>query len=182
MFEPHLERCRVGQEEGAAGWGWRGGQPVQVGGQCVGVPARGAGSCRRAHISAGFGWKRRQFRFQPEHMGQPSGEAGYPDPLVLSLHSLTPQNLPERGDSKTTVVLTGRRAHWSSACMGSFTGRSQHHAPSGLSAAQTPVLEESCGMEGSRWGEGTRGWRAWERRATGGGGRGAAGAGPSALP
>lgn len=171
-----LKDAGLARKRKQQGGGWRGGQPVQVGGQCAGVPALGAGSCRRVHISTGLGWKRRQSRFQPEHVGQPSGGAGYPDPPVLSLHSLTPQNLPERGDSKTAAMLTGRRGHWSSACVGSLTGPAQHHAPSGLSAALTPALEGSC------WGEGTRGWRAWGRRVTGRGGRAAAGAGPSALP
>lgn len=102
---------------------------LSSGGQCAGVPARGCWELRRAHISTGPGWKRRRFRFQPECVGQPSGGAGYPDPTVLSLHSLTPQNLPERGDSKTAAVLTGGRERWSSARVGSLTGPAQHHVP-----------------------------------------------------
>ena len=82
----------------------------------------------------------------PPGQGAALGDGGWVTllPLVLPLHSLTPQNLHQReGDSETVVVLTGEGAGWSSQPgRGSIT--SPHAASASLALrnsfgpAQTP--------------------------------------------
>lgn len=103
---------RVGQEEGAA---WAEAQrgawlslPQEEMGQGAGVPASvppgAAGGARSPQP-----WLETQaVEASAWGVGRPSqAELGNADFSVLSLHSLTPQNLHKRGDGETVAMLTG---------------------------------------------------------------------------